>query len=277
MLIYIPTRDRWTRQVTWNSLPPALQKKTLLVTEADQKVPPECQKAFEKAGTRVLVRKDKRKGIAAARQWILENSDDKYVMMIDDDCRFSMRTPALRVLTSTPQQVTEMFTTLEGWLKSGFTHCGITHRSLNWTQPYETKYIENSRMMHVLAYNRDKVVKAGCSFTKGVAEDFGMDDFHMTLQLLKAGHGNRVSVLYSIGTAASNAPGGASGWRTVQTINKSSQRLVQLHAPYAKLREKKNWKGIDGEQQLDVTVQWRKAYDDSQKLPKVRRTAGAVR
>lgn len=261
MLIYIPTRDRWHNQITWSVIPPALKKKTILVTDPDQKIPDDAAYSIEKAGSKIVMRTGKRKGIAATRQWILENTKEKHIVMLDDDCRFSMRTPELRVLTSTPDQVMMMFAQLDAWLKVGFAHCGVTHRSLNWNKEYSVKYVDNSRMMHVLAYNVPKVLKAKASFTKGVEEDFGMDDFHMTLQLLKAGHANRVSVLHSIGTGASNAKGGASGWRTVQTINKSSKRLAELHAPYVKLREKKNWQGIDGEQQLDVTVQWRKAYE----------------
>lgn len=255
MKIYIPTRGRASRQITYHALPPELRERTTLV------VYPEEEEAYRKSEptARILVRPVR--GIPRTRQFILEQGGK--LCMLDDDLSFANRENEKRAqINATSEQTLAMFARLEHWLDEGFTHCGITVRFLNWQHQ---GFLQNTRMMHCLAYNADEVLRAGCSFTAGITDDkFSMEDFHMTLQLLRAGHSNRVDVDNCVSPSPSNAAGGWSDIRTQETQNASAERLAALHPDFVRVKVKPAWRGM-GTERKDVTIQWQKAYKSSQK------------
>jgi len=253
MLIFIPTMGRKSTQKTLRNLPSSLRELTTLVVPTGEVGSYE----FHHRNTKIIG--TDAKGIAATRQWILEqNKNEKFLVMLDDDLDFFYKDAERKIKPITVPQHEAAFGLLEEWVKSGFTHAGITIRSLNWQHP--GPHMEVTRLMHVLAYNPKAVLKAGCDFTKGVNHKFSMDDFHMTLQLLRKGHPNRLNVDACINPSPSNSAGGASLWRTLETQNYSAERLAALHPDFVSVRVKKaEWKGMEGERK-DVVVQWRKAY-----------------
>ena len=268
MKIYIPTRGRIHNQVTLGQLKQAVGNKITLVTAADQ------HKALKEAnpGVDIEVLPKGVKGMPFIRQHILENSVDRYFCMIDDDLKFctfdGVNDAGNRKMSAAePKQLVKMFETLENWLRSGVAHCGITPRFLNWnrTEPY----IQSTRMLHLLAYDKLTVTAKGCRFDKNVKDyRFSMEDFHMTLQLLRAGHPNRVSLDYCSDPAASNTEGGVSEFRTLTTQEANARFLAAQHPGFVKVKEKstKSWKGLAEEAPVryDVAVQWQKAFKSSQ-------------
>ena len=255
MRIFIPTMGRPNTQKTLTALPPSLRAITTLVV-------PMGEINTYSIGRKEMVVGTKVKGIAATRQWIMDNSPTDHLVMLDDDLAFFKKDKDRKIIGATPGDIEQAFKWLEAQLKGGFAHAGITIRSMNWQHP--GPFMENTRMMHVLAYNRKMVEQAGCSFTKGVTSSFSMDDFHMTLQLLRKGYSNRLQVDYCTNPSASNSEGGASLWRTLETQNASAEALGKLHKGFVKVTAKKAvWKGMEGERK-DVIVQWRKAFNSSQ-------------
>jgi hypothetical protein len=250
MKIYIPTRGRWNKQITHNALTPKLKEQTVLVTDKDQEPPPNLPVEFVPETV---------KGIAATRQYIVENCPERYMVMLDDDLRLATRDYEGKILPASPEEVDAMFARLENWLQAGFAHCSSSPRFINWDEKID-EYKDCTRMMHVLAYDVEKLRKLGASFTKDVDETFSMDDFHMTLQLLRLGHTNRVDLLHRTNPSASNSNGGASTWRTLASHNRSARRLAELHGSVVAVRVKHGWQGMEGER-LDVVVQWRKALN----------------
>jgi hypothetical protein len=90
-----------------------------------------------------------------------------------------------------------------------------------------------------------------------------MEDFDLTLQLLRKGYPNRVSYQYVWNQRGSGAEGGCSSYRTAELQTKSAQLLQQYHPEYVSLVTKSAgsvWK--DMEERSDVNVQWQKAYED---------------
>ena len=260
MQIYIPTRGRASAQTTLLSLPASLKARTTLVLDHGQSDYYRL-KRFDEQGTQLWELPAEVKGIAAVRQYIMDHSSHRYIVMLDDDLRFyTKREPDRKIIGATPVQITAMFAQLENWLLEGVVHCSITPRFIGWA--YKESCREVWRMMHVLAYDREAVAAAGCRFTKDVDNSFSMDDFHMTIQLLKAGHKNRIDLINCTSPKPSNARGGASEWRTLQSHNASAARLKEIHGDGVRVSEKQGWHGMDGIR-YDVTVQWRKIYESS--------------
>lgn len=260
MKIYIPTRARWQNQITYSELTPRLRASTVLVTDLDQTLAAEQARA---KGIEVMFVPEGVKGIAATRQHIMDSCPEPNLVMLDDDLRFFSRNAERKIVKATPDDVDAMFGLLASWLEQGWGHASITPRFLNWqdTEPHK----DVTRMMHVLAYNVPRVRAAGASFTAGVPDSFSMDDFHMTLQLFKAGVANRVDLAHCTSPSPSNSAGGASTWRSLASHNASAERLAELHAPYVKVKRKQDWQGMASGERLDVVVQWQRAYADAEK------------
>jgi len=255
MNIYIPTRGRSEIQRTYDNLTPTLRSKAFLVVDY------KGSEAYTSKYDNVVVLPKNIKGIASIRQYIMENSKSRYIVMLDDDLVLQTKNKNTgRIVRSTAAEVTKAFSTLEKWMKKdGIAHVGMAIRTIAGRKDGSIKYDECTRMMHVLGYDTKQVLDAGCSFTKEVRKDFSMDDFHMTLQLLKKGLHNRVSMLYAVSPSASNSKGGASEWRTLDSHNKSSQQLKSNHKEYVAIKKKPDWEGMNGDR-YDVVIQWKKAY-----------------
>jgi hypothetical protein len=257
MIIYIPTRGRIDRQKTLSRLTPRLQSKTILVVN-------DGQGAAHKRRWGTVVRDvwevpPKYQGIAYVRHFIMENSPDPFVCMLDDDLSFNTKNKDWEIIPSTDKQIDFMFNQMETWLlEDGLAHVSLTPRFLNWQ--FHQPFREVTRMMHVLAYNTQIVKKAGASFVKGVGHTFSMDDFHMTLQLLEAGLKNRVDLINCTSQRVSNAYGGASEWRTTLSHNATAELLAQLHPKVVKVTTKTDWRKMGGGERKDVIIQWQKAF-----------------
>jgi hypothetical protein len=262
--IYIPTRGRVGRQITLGQLPPALRERTTLVTYPEER--DRYQLYHGREVHAVVARPKECQGMAAVRQWILKESSDDRLVMLDDDVRFFIKTGApdaggrRKIIAATPRDKIEMMEWLHATLGT-VAHASLTPRSLNFDHP--GPHIEATRMMYVLAYDRKRTLAAGADFTAGLLPTSSMSDFHMTLQLLRAGLVNVVSTNYCTNPSVSNSAGGCSVYRTLETQNESAERLARLHPGYVKVVERKGWKGMDAARK-DVIVQWRKAYEESQ-------------
>ena len=177
--------------------------------------------------------------------------------MLDDDLRFYIRkSPTdwhLRYLEK--EEYPAMFGLLEEWMKQGYAHCGISAREGN--NRVEDLSVENTRYMRVLAYNLD-------AFPDNI--EWGrtkiMEDFDMSLQLLKSGKPCKVSYYYAQGQKSSNAKGGCSEWRTIDVHNEGAQLLADLHPTCVKVVEKQTKTAWNGLPRKDVIVGWKKAYKE---------------
>jgi len=257
MIIYIPTRGRVNRQTTLNDLTPELQQRTILVVDAGQGATHKLR--WGSTVRDVWEVPPKFQGIAYIRHFIMENSPDPLLCMLDDDLRLNTKDKNWQIILSKPDQVNAMFAQLETWLlEDGLAHVSLTPRFLNWQ--FHQPFREVTRMMHVLAYNTQIVKKAGASFIKNVGNTFSMDDFHMTLQLFEAGLKNRVDLINCTSPSVSNSTGGASTWRTTQSHNASADLLAMLHPKHVKVKVKQDWKGMEKGERKDVIVQWQRAF-----------------
>src|SRR6201981_2746776 len=148
-------------------------------------------------------------GISRTREWILDElafqRDERYVLMVDDDMDFcyrpNMADPALETIKDL-ERFEAMFETLEQWLKEGFVHVGIGARqgSNHVFEPYR----DVARMMNAYAYDTQALRDIGVKMGRVPV----MEDFDLTLQLLRKGYPNRVSYQYVWNQRGSGAEGG---------------------------------------------------------------------
>lgn len=206
------------------------------------------------------------KGISATRDWIMNHAKKEghaRVVMLDDDLTLQKRRPNGKI---TNLEGVNEFTDAFGWLDDAlrkYAHAGFTPRFLEFDKPASVKEQVGKRMMYVLGYNVKQFFEAKASFTRGLPDMPTMEDFHVTLQLIRAGMPNLNSLVWRVHARVSNASGGCSTWRTLERHNRSAERLVKLHAPFVKLRvADTEWKGEgmkEGVKRKEVTVYWQKA------------------
>lgn len=257
--IYIPTMSRVAKQSTLSKLPEKLQAAVTLVC------PPEDVKPLRERHKDTNVLACPAKGIAATRQWIMDYSrkaGHERIVMLDDDLTLQKRREGGRITNLEGPEFMEAFQWLDNALK---VHAAATFGPRFLSYDLKGEEWLNKRQMYVLGYNVKAVHEVKASFTKGLPEMPVMEDFHMTLQLLKAGRSNTLSLVWRVSPYAANAPGGCSTWRTVERQNATARALEKLHAPFVVVKEKKAWKGmasaqgVASEQRLDVVVYWQKA------------------
>jgi hypothetical protein len=245
--IFIPTLNRVDRQGTWGRIPKKYKNHTLLVC------PPEEMNDHAQRGRRVVG--CPAKGIAPTRDWIMQYAVEngyRRILMLDDDLAFQYH-DGEKIKDSTEAQAVQALEWMEDSL-GRHAHAAFAPRFLN----YEARGDQpNMRAMYALGYNVRKFVEAGAQFTF-LGEKTTMEDFYSTLWLMTHGHANVVSGTFRVNPGQSNVNGGCSTWRTTAAQTASAKRLNELFPDFVKLREKKEWQGMEAGM-LDVTIYWKKA------------------
>ena len=254
MKIYIPTRGRPRNQVTLEYFPKSLAQDEIVILAIDE----DEQDQYDKYDyVSKLVVPSSIKGISAKRKYIVENTEDPRIVMLDDDLRFYIRKSPidwhLRYLDS--DEYYALFGLLEHWMERGYAHVGVSAREGN--NRVKDLSVENTRYMRVLGYNRE-VFPSDIEWGRTQV----MEDFDIALQLLRKGKACKVSYYYAQGQKSSNAEGGCSEWRTIDVHNAGAERLKELHPTCVKVVEKQTKTAWNGLPRKDVIVGWKKAYKE---------------
>jgi hypothetical protein len=253
MKLFIPTYRRVEKQRTWDSLPNEVREFTYLVCPED-----EVEDHISK-GRNVLSIPEGVKGIAQTRQWIIENSDDDQVMMADDDQSFKRRIEGdYKLRDMGVLDYVQMFDKVIELLDE-YNAVGISSQAGN-NRTFPKSVVSPGRMYNMYAFNRNVLIENNIRFDKMVV----MEDFHVTLSLLKLGMPNAILQDWCWSSPGSNAKGGCSTYRTAEVQREGALRLAELHAPFVKVVEKesKSW-GNGLEKRTDVRVQWKKALESA--------------
>lgn len=276
MLIVIPSAGRARRQVTLRSLKTAgVLKETVLVVPAKDELGYMNLTGYD--GVRIIYLPEQWAGIAKTREWILTKmprDGHRFIAMLDDDMDFCWRPvvdePKLETIKDKDRMVA-MLNTLVFWLSSGFVHVGISARQGNNNKFYDDDHLyglhayrDATRMMNAYAYDTvalDALIERSAVQLGRVPV---MEDFDLTLQLLRAGYPNRVSFEYCWNQRLSGAEGGCSTYRTAEMQAAAAGALAGLHPEFVKVVPKTSasQKGAMATR-IDVNVQWRKAYDSA--------------
>ena len=249
MRVFVVTYGRVGKQVTWRNLPPEVREQyevTLLVDASEAKAHGDIP---------VTVLPDGLRGIGAVRQWMIDNSPDK-VLMLDDDLRFYKRRSDDRKLLekSTAEDVGETFAAIAAALDD-FPLVGIASRE-GANRNVET-YLYNTRILRLLAYRADELRERGIRFDRVPV----MEDFDVALQLLRSGRKNAVLNSWAHNQEGSGLKGGCSTYRTREVQAEAAHRLAQLHPGLVRVTTKVTKGAWGGGERTDVVINWKKAYE----------------
>jgi hypothetical protein len=271
MLIAIPSRGRpdWKKQVTLRNFIDMKCKREVVLCVPDDKTEARryrnnCITELQNRGVNVSIEyvPTTHDGIARTREWMLtelaEKRQVRHILMLDDDMDFcyrpDMSSPSLETIKE-HNRFEMIFEILELWLKSNFVHVGLGARqgSHTVTEPYR----DVARMMNAYAYDTVALKEIGVELGRLPV----MEDFDLTLQLLRKGYPNRVSYQYVWNQRGSGAEGGCSSYRTMEMQTEAANKLYELHPDYVTVVTKKAgsvWKEF--EEREDVMIRWKDAY-----------------
>jgi hypothetical protein len=249
--VVITTLGRPQKQTTLQFLLDAKLQPELIVQKHEAKIYKKCNKDVT---ITVLPRGvDK---LHTTRQWLLENTDQRFLIILDDDLRFNVRrtdNPG-RFLRNTPRDTRKMFRALVRTLKK-YAHVSVASRQ---GANFQRKDLIATRMQRLLAYDLRKVRKTGVRFDRVNP----LSDFDMILQLLEAGYPNRVLHKWVHDeTGGFNAAGGCSIWRTKKRLRKAQRWLRKTHGKEIITITQRQF--ADGSSRSEVRIAWKKAFQEA--------------
>ena len=226
MRLYIPTLGRSDKQITFDNLPKFLQDKTTLVVQ------PHEEHLYN--GYPILVLPEDWIGISRTRKIIMEHADDSLFGMLDDDIELRKRyseSPTKRPLTE--EDWHEFYDTTIEWLNTDCTFAGIRRGNL---PPNGKDTMENTETIVATFYNGSKLPDLDSLIWN---HDLISEDVNLHLQLLLQGHKNRVWCKFGY-VGKWGQEGGCQGDnpRTIDLINKSHERLIELYPDFVKYATK---------------------------------------
>lgn len=196
------------------------------------------------------------RGIAATRQWIIEQSTADVVLMLDDDLRFAERIPGTGKFRNV-SNIEVMLDTLE-LVMEDYAHGAVHHREMA-NNAGDDLVLHNCRMLRALAYRPEVLRREGIRFDRLRY----MEDFDVALSLLELGYDSASLNTHVQTQGASSAPGGCSAeGRGPLEQAQAAIDLAILHPDSVKVVTKKvprsgAWTGFG--QRVDVSIQWKKA------------------
>lgn len=271
--IYIPTMHRTNQQRTYSYISDDWKKRTYLVTV------PEDVDALKKnyPGVNILLPSKEVKGISKVRQWIIENSDVRYIWMMDDDQHLYKRLPNdwhLKYIKDTQyfpenpfhelvEKTYNLISSETTEFGKKFFGVGLSARQGN-NQMFPKNISYNTRMYNTYCLDRDLFLKENIRFDEFQV----MEDFNATLSFLTRGYPNAVIYDFCWGQIESNMAGGCSEYRTNLIQAEHAEKLAKKFPSFVSVIEKESkWAG-GMEKRKDVRVQWKKAFE-SYKAPEI--------
>lgn len=259
-LYAITTLGRVGDQKTLANLPDSIRSRTLLIVQ-DHELGAHAARWDGHCGG-VLSLPPEIRTLGPTRRWLFEQARGAgrdAVIMLDDDLDFYIRRDPDDWHLSTPDasEMEQMFREVEQKLSEGYMHVGVSGREGN--NRIDDYGVECTRYMRLLAYRTDMPE----NIQHGRID--GMSDFDVNLQLLRAGCPSYVFFRYAQGQRGTQTPGGCAINRTHETHEREVDFMVERHAPHVKKRMKKNKGGGEFGTRPEVTVYWKKAYEESRR------------
>ena len=251
MKICIPTYKRIDTQITLSLIPKILLKYTYLICNKFE------EEDLKKYNVNLFVLPDKIKGIGNVRQYVVENLGSKYVWFIDDDISFQKRiSNTIKLRNVTDENFIELYNWNKMCLDKGFGIVGCSTRGGN--NRYLSKFVYFGRIFSVYSVNTEILLKHNIRFD----EQQQMEDFNVTLHLLRYGYRSIINTEFAHSQKASNQDGGCSAsGRNYETQKNSVLLLAEKHKPFVKIKIKKSKTWQNMEERYDANIQWKKAFE----------------
>ena len=249
--IYIPTLGR-PSQITWDGLPNFVKDITYLIIQ-----PHEVELHKDK---QTVVLPEGLKGITNARKFIYNYAKNQRYFVQDDDCKFACRKPwfdgekTKRIMKE--EDWHHMLTETSKWMDEGIAWGGCRTGGL---PPAGREYIDNTGCAEVFFFDGNQLPSVDeLDWELSTAEDISL-----SLQLLSKGYHNRVWDRFVYLSDFVGTEGGClTMGRNMAMINNNHAKLIEKFPEYV------SWNGekeIRGETMKKIKIQYKKAYNDSQK------------
>lgn len=203
--------------------------------------------------------------IAPTRDHIIQAlAVEEKVIMLDDDLVFFRRRDDDRTKfeSGTKEDFLAMFEVVSDLLDK-FPHVGIASREGG--NRNTDNFMFNTRIMRVLAYRADIMKNEGITYAPMAL----MSDFHVNLQFLRKGYDTVVVNNWCQNHGGSDTAGGCSHFRTKELLEENAHLLKSLHPEYVKVVKKETKGAWGGGARTDVTIQWKKARNESNRRTSV--------
>jgi hypothetical protein len=249
--VVIPTYGRATkaRQHTLRQILETGIEPTLVVQER------EAESYHWYAGP-VWVLPDHVHTIAPTRDHIIHDMPGSdHVLMLDDDLQFAVRRTddPTKFRQPNPLDIREMLGEADRELHN---HPHIALGSREGGNRNTERFMWNTRMMRALGYSRKFMKERGITFHPMEV----MEDFHVTLQILRSGRDCLVLNNWVTNQAGgSDASGGCSTFRTKELHEKNAYVLASRHPGFVKVVKKTTKGAWGGGERTDVVVSWKQA------------------
>jgi len=263
MMIAIPSRGRHKQVLgfrdTLKCLSPKLREHTFMFTHVEDGGRYRDPKILEHVNDVMMLGYwnigEKRRQMAVEAR----KRGYKKILMVDDDVNFLVRrAPDNWQLRYTEDDETvDMYNDVISLLDSGYAQVSLGAREgnnrlgLGGREAVQPHY----RGMRANAFSVDEFL----SLEHGRVPV--MEDFDITLQLLRRKRLTCVTVYWATGQKATNTEGGCSIWRTHDLQEQAVYKLMDLHPGYVSARVKENKGGGEFGTRVEATVQWKKAYE----------------
>ena len=247
MKIFIPTYKREWKQHTLNGIPNGWINKTFLVCPKDE---------MHNWPNRIDVPEECIGSVSKTRQWIIEQSDDPHVAMLDDDLTFYKRDDVIKTSRSTsPGIVNDMFNLMNDWLDQGDVFCGTSNSFMSHEKPSEYYYGKPS---HCCFLNRDYLNQHNIRY-----DDITyFEDFHVPLAIMESGKRLHYSGEYISVEKKANAEGGCSVNRTKENNRDAMIQLQKMHPNWVTLKEDESAVNQNLQVGLKMRIEFKKLYDE---------------
>jgi hypothetical protein len=268
--IFIPTVNRFDNQITFNHLPDDLKKRVVLVVQAweRKKYKLDCEYLVLPKSIKV----GERYAIARTRNFIYEYAKNFKYAVLDDDITFYKRNAKYWGLASnmdtskrrcTNAEIRTMFRLFSEWLDNPeitIASCGMIENP-----PAKTLFRNNSSISGCYWINGLRLQKILGSLD--LASVSIAEDVYFILQLLKNGHGNRISNEFVFSNASNNNKLKSDLWDGITAAQaQKDYRYIEKRLPefFKILRDESGEPIRGGYKKLGkVKVSYNKAYKSS--------------
>jgi len=256
MKILIPSRSRPKTMVTPFQIPEKYRPDTTVYVAVEQKL--NYSEANPELNIKSVSTLNDLLGKKLELMALDSQPEDDLVMLCDDDFVFFRRIdpfePQLRKMEEDDWD--DMVLAIQDLFQKNDNLYGVGVSMRQGNNRLEWNGNDNTRLNGCIIYRRSIFLD------ERIVHDRmnPMNDFDVNLQLLRLGYDNHLISEFCYNQGGTNAPGGSSDYRTLETQAASAHRLADLHPGFVNIRHKINKTGpVELRERTEVTVFWKKA------------------
>lgn len=260
MKILIPSRSRSKTMATPYNIPEKIRDSVTVYVAVEQK----ADYARDNPDLRIRSVSTLNDLLGRKLELMTRDCDDKLVMLCDDDFTFFRRIdpfePQLRKMED--EDWDDLIEQIEGLFAENPNLYGVGVSMRQGNNRLDADGAENTRLNGCIIYRKSRFLHHTIEHDRTNP----MNDFDVNLQLLRSGWDNHLISEFCYNQGGTNAPGGSSDYRTLETQARATEFLESAHPGFVRTRIKQNKTGDPSlRERKEVTVYWKKARASAQK------------